>query len=254
MIAEGVFVLSGWAIHIGSKRLLGLKWYGIFGILLSLLTLYRIFLATGVNRAVSKYISENPPLARPIRRQALKLQLALGWLLCAGIFFAAPHFARWWQAPELTGLIRLTAFFLPVFGLYSVYRGTLNGLKLFGKEAKVSIVYSLLKVAFLFSLIHLFGRTGNSMTYGAVSGYLVAVIGAMLLARFSCPGLPERPGETFPVGRVVTFAFPVVLFSFLISLIQHLDLFLVRKLLPSGRADLAPVTTPAPSSSPGSPS
>ena len=39
MVAELMFVLSGWIIHIGSKRVLGLTDYGIFGILLSLLTL-----------------------------------------------------------------------------------------------------------------------------------------------------------------------------------------------------------------------
>lgn len=238
MIAEVMFVLSGWAIHIGSKRILGLADYGTFGILLSLLTLYRIFLATGVNRAVSRYISREPARARSIRRQALKLQIALGAGLCLVIWVAAPGLARLWQNDAFTGYIRLTGFFLPVFGIYSVYRGTLNGYTMFGQEARVSILYSLFKVAFLFGLIFLFSYWGDRRLYGAITGYLAAIIGATILARAFCPTGEEAGGLSFPLTRIVRFAFPVVLFSFIISLIQHLDLYFVRALIASG-ADLA---------------
>ncbi len=81
----------------------------------------------------------------------------------------------------------MTGFFLPVFGIYSVYRGTLNGFTQFGKEARVSIVYSLFKISFLFLLIYLFGRWWDQRLYGAVSGYLLAIIGAAVIARASCP-------------------------------------------------------------------
>lgn len=233
MIAEGMFVLSGWAIHIGAGNILGKSFYGIFVILLSLLTHYRIFLATGVNRAVSKYISEQPAASRAIRRQALKLQVTLGCALCVLIWLVAPSLARLWQNADLTGYIRLTGFFFPVFGIYSVYRGSLNGLKLFGREARVSILYSLLKVGFLFALIFHYG------IYGAISGYLAAIIGATLLARFICPGGEKSFEKTFPLIKIISFAFPVVLFSFIISLIQHVDLYFIRGMIPADLTDQA---------------
>ena len=234
MIAEGMFVLSGWVIHVGTKKILGLSDYGIFGILLSLLTLYRIFLATGVNRAVSRFISARPDQARSIRKQALTLQLILGCLLCLGIWLAAPLLARAWKDESFTGYIRLTGFFLPVFGLYSVFRGTLNGYKLFGKEALVSIIYSLLKIVGVFTLIYLFTRGTDRGIYGAVGGYLAAIIAATVLARAFNPEITGGMAETFPVMRIIRFAFPVVLFSFLISLIQYVDLYLVRGLIDKG--------------------
>jgi len=229
MIAEVMFILSGWIIHIGSKKILGISEYGTFGILLSLLTLYRIFLATGVNRAVSRYISRDPWQANAIKRQALKLQIALGIGFCIVVWLAAPLLARIWRDDAFIGYIRLTGFFLPVFGIYSVYRGTLNGFTLFGREARVSIIYSLLKVALVFILILLFSYWWGWGLYGAVSGYLAAIIGATILARLLCPADKTREGsDTFPITRIISFAFPVVLFSFIISLIQHLDLYFVR--------------------------
>lgn len=230
--AEVVFVLSGWIIHVGSKRILGLADYGTFGILLSLLTLYRIFLATGVNRAVSRAISREPAFDRSIRSQSLKLQLALGLTLGLGVWLAAPLLARIWENREFIGYIRLTAFFLPVFGLYSVYRGVLNGHNHFGEEARVSAVYSALKVFFLFLFIALFLALNLDPLYGAVGGYLAAIIGAALLARGACPPVETGPGNSYPLGEIVRFAFPVVLFSFILSLIQHLDLYFVRALVP----------------------
>ncbi|MFH1038940.1 MAG: oligosaccharide flippase family protein [PVC group bacterium] len=228
MIAEAMFVVSGWVIHVGSKRILGLADYGTFGILLSLLTLYRIFLASGVNRAVSRYISREPELARSIRRQALKLQITIGAVLCLAIWLAAPGLSRIWRNDAFTGYIRLTGFFLPIFGAYAVYRGTLNGYTLFGQEARVSIIYSLSKIAFVFLLIFLFGYWGGERLYGAVTGYLAAIAAAVILARAACPPGELIPGRVFPIREIVRFAFPVVLFSFIISLIQHLDLYFVR--------------------------
>ena len=231
MIAELMFVISGWIIHVGTKRTLGLTDYGIFGILLSLLTLYRIFLASGVNRAVSRFISARPDQAGSIRTRALLLQLILGCFFCLGVWLAAPVLARAWNDPSFTGYIRLTGFFLPVFGLYSVFRGTLNGYRLFGKEALVSIIYSLLKVIGVFTLIYLFTRGANRGVYGAVGGYLGAIVGAAILARVFSPKISGQSEENFPVMKIVRFAFPVVLFSFLISLILHADLYLVRGLM-----------------------
>jgi len=229
--AEVVFVISGWVIHVGSKHILGLADYGTFGILLSLLTLYRIFLATGVNRAVSREISRRPDRDRSIRRGALRLQLALGLGLGLAIWLAAPGLAEIWSDRHFTGYIRLTAFFLPAFGLYSVYRGVLNGHTLFGAEARVSIIYSGLKVLFVFLLIALFTALGRDRIFGAVGGYLAAIAGAIVIARVLCPPAGGGPGDGFPLGRIAAFAFPVVLFSFILSLVQHLDLYFVRALL-----------------------
>jgi stage V sporulation protein B len=231
MVAEGIFVLSGWAIHVGAGRILGESQYGIFVLLLSLLTHYRIFLATGVNRAVSKYVSEDPSRLRSVERGALKLQFTLGWALCGLVALLAPALSRLWQRPELTGYIRLTGLFFPAFGLYSVYRGSLNGLKLFGREALVENVYSLLKAAGFFALIFLF----RDRLAGAVVGYLVAIVGAIVMARLSLPDRGSSSALPFPVLKIVAFAFPVVLLSFGNSLLQSLDLYFLQALLPAER-------------------
>ncbi len=230
--AEVVFVICGWIIHVGSRWILGLAGYGTFGILLSLLTLYRIFLATGVNRAVSRAVSREPELDRSIRRQALRLQLTLGLGLGLAVWLAAPLLARIWDDREFIGYIRLTAFFLPVFGFYSVYRGVLNGHTRFGAEARGSILYSCSKVLFTFLLIFLFRFLGGNLIFGAIGGYLAAILAAVFLARAFCPPPGPEPDRRFALGEIVGFAFPVVLFSFIISLVQHLDLYFVRALVP----------------------
>lgn len=231
MIAEVMFILSGWIIHVGSKRILGIEEYGTLGILLSLLTLYRIFLATGVNRAVSRHIALDPARSRLIQMQALKLQVLLGAGFCIIVWLAAPLLAQIWRDDDFIGYIRLTGFFLPVFGIYSVYRGTLNGFTLFGKEALVSIAYSLLKVILVFIFIFFFSYCWNQGLYGAVGGYLVAIIGATIMAWSISPRSNGKASDFFPIMIIVRFAFPVVLFSLIISLIQHLDLYFVRALV-----------------------
>lgn len=233
LLAEAVFVAAGYLIHVGTGRILGPGSYGTLGILLSLLSHYRIFLATGVNRAVSRYVSREPAQTLPIRRQALKIQITLGIALGGAVFLLAPVLARLWEEGELTNFIRLTAVFIPIFGVYSVYRGELNGKKLFDREAIVSIFYSTLKVIFVFALIATF------RVWGALSAYLAAIAGATVLARLKCPPAEPAPNGYFPAGALIGFAFPVVLFSFTVSLIQSLDLYFVRALASGGSAAAA---------------
>ena len=67
----------------------------------------------------------------------------------------------------------------------------------------------------------------------------VGLFAALLLARWSCPPAKLNETETFTILRIVSFALPVVLLSFSVSLIQSLDLFFLRALSDSSLTDQA---------------
>ncbi|HDD36463.1 MAG TPA: hypothetical protein ENF50_03240 [Archaeoglobus veneficus] len=74
-IAQLLFLISGYAIHVGLGRLLGPELYGIYAVVVSLITVVNLILTTGIPQTVSKFVSERPDLARSILKTSGKLQL-----------------------------------------------------------------------------------------------------------------------------------------------------------------------------------
>ena len=83
MSAQLIFLISSYAVHFGLGRYLGPELYGTFGIILSLLTICRVFVEPGTVRAISKYTAERKELAVAIKNQAIKIQIILALKLVA---------------------------------------------------------------------------------------------------------------------------------------------------------------------------
>ena len=81
IIAQTVFLASGYVIHAGLGRMLGPKEYGIFGVILYLLTQTQIFLRTSIQRAASKYIAEEESKKEAIKKLTFRYQIILSAII-----------------------------------------------------------------------------------------------------------------------------------------------------------------------------
>jgi O-antigen/teichoic acid export membrane protein len=72
MAAQAAFVASGYAIHISLGRLLGHAEYGIYAVVISLMTMVNLILTTGIPQAVAKYVAHDGGGAEGVRKTALK--------------------------------------------------------------------------------------------------------------------------------------------------------------------------------------
>jgi len=83
-VATIVFMLTGYAVHFGLARLLGPAMYGIYGVVLSLISITNIILTAGISQAVSKYISAGEN-AEIVKRTGLKIQAVFALLISLSI-------------------------------------------------------------------------------------------------------------------------------------------------------------------------
>jgi len=226
MATQIVFLASGYIIHFGLGRYLGPELYGTFGLVLSFVSIYQVLIHSGTANAVSKYVAENKELAGSIKNKALKFQGAFSLVVAVFFVSIASLIANLLKDATLTNYIRFTAIFVPVFALYSVYMGLLNGIRAFGKQAKISIVHSIAKLLVAFFLVFL-----GLKVYGAISGYLVAVIVALMLAYHYWRPKKFRTSGDFKTVKIIKFAAPIILFSVMFTLIMSLDLFFVKAML-----------------------
>ena len=229
MGAQLVFLISGYAIHFVLGRHLGPELYGVFGIVISLLTICRVLVESGTGQAISKYTAERRESAGAIKTQTIKTQIMFAIIVFVFLFTLAPLIADLLKDPTLTPYIRFIAFFIPVSSLYIVYFGLLNGIRAFGKQAKISVIYNAIKLVMVFALVFL-----GLKVYGTIAGYLVASIVSLLMARHYWISQQKDDIGTrgdFEIGKIIRFAVPVVLFSLAFNLVISLDLFFVKVIL-----------------------
>ena len=227
LIGRFAFLLSGYALHIGLARILGPAGYGVVGlVVLWLINIARVLVTDGARPAISKFTAENEGLAAAVRGAGLRLELLFSALVVAALLVFAGPLAALLHDPSLAPYIRLSAPMVPIMAVVLLYQASLNGLRAFGRQAIVNIIYSAGRVAFALLGAWLWGVPGAVL--GLVTGPLLSLVAGRLL-------LPAgRPGGRFPARRIIAFTLPLIPFAVGGALLMCLDLLLVKALLGEG--------------------
>ncbi len=228
--AQLVFLLSGYGINIFLARAFGPADYGLYSIVISLITLLSLVLISGTHSAVSKFVSQHKEKAESIKRAALKLNSVIAAIAFFAYFFAADLIASLLNDSSLTPFIRFSSIIIPGYFLYPVFLGYFNGLKKYKMQSLITIVYSLAK----FFLIISFVLIGFSV-FGAIGGFALASIAALLFGLFFSSF--NKASEHFSCKRLLYLAVPITFFAFALEFSLSLGLLAVKSLL--GGNDLA---------------
>src|SRR5436190_21656874 len=92
-LAQAVVLLLGYVTHLWIGRVLGPASYGTYGIVLSIQTIFGIFLTLGVPAAVARYVAQNEDSAQPILKESLKVQTIFAIIMAIVAIILAPIIA-----------------------------------------------------------------------------------------------------------------------------------------------------------------
>jgi len=227
-IAQAFFMASGYIIHIGLGRLLGPGDYGIFAVIIFLVTCVNLILTTGIPQAVSKYVSEDEASAKSVRNTGFKLQVVLSLLVFLIYFVFAKNIAHFFHDENLTTYIRISSIIIPSRAVYSLLMGYFNGLKEYKKQSICNIFYFVTKVVLIFFFIYMWCSVKS-----AVLGFAISPLFALLICFYLLKNDKRNVENPFPIKRIVDFALPIIVFSVCVNLIMSLDLFSIKVLLKS---------------------
>ncbi len=224
MGARGVFFVSGYVVQIVLVHFLEQSYFGIWGLILGVLQVGRTATATGPGRAISRFTALHSDAPAAVRREGMKLLLGIGGGLGLAMLAGAPLLARLLGDPALTPYLRITGLFMPMFGLYSLYLGSLNGVRAFGRQALVMASYSFLRMTAIVAFL-LFG----AQLFGVLTASWLGLCLAVLVGR-RCQVRSDEPAPVTwtDVGR---FAVPVSLFALALTVFRNLDVFMVKALI-----------------------
>jgi len=217
------FIVSGYGITVTLAHLLTIENYGIYRVVINTVSIINAVIVTGTYQTVSKYVSQEPEKADSIKWKALGLQVYVGGAATLGFFLLAPVVASLLNDPGLTGWLRLASLITLSYSFYSVYTGYFNGKKRFDIQAGLDISYSTLKLIFIVLLAWLgFGVTGS------VGGFALAAASALVISAIIARG-GDHKGKA-RAGQLLKFQSYLLLFTFVLTLLQRVDLMLIKAL------------------------
>ncbi len=224
-IAQIVFVLVSYAIHIVLARKLGPSNYGTYNVVVSLVSIVNLFLTTGIPKTVSKFISEDENNFEKVKKTSVFLQTFLGLFTSLLFFVFSRDIANLLGDPSLESYIKIVSPMIFVYGFYSLFIGYINGFREYKKQAISQTVYYFSKVILIFILVYLL----NSSIKGALLGFALSPLLGLLACLFFVDF--RLNGGNFPIKKIILFSLPITFFSVINNFALNLDLFFVKALV-----------------------
>lgn len=217
------FMVSGYGIAVTLTYLLNPENYGIYKVVINAVSIINAVIVTGTYQTVSRYIAQEEAKADSVKAKALALQVYVGGVAALGFFLLSPLVARFLNDSRLTNYLRLASLITLSYAFYSVYTGYFNGQKRFLLQASLDATYSTLKLAFIVAFVLMgFG------VMGGVGGFALAAVCVLALSALLGKG-GARKGEVRR-GELFKFQSYLLLFTFVLTLLQKVDLMLIKSL------------------------
>jgi O-antigen/teichoic acid export membrane protein len=222
LVGRAVAVACGYAITVILARGLGPADYGIYGVVISVLTAVEMAAGLGIPAATTKLIPGGHAAARDVARTGSFLLVVGAVGLFALFWVLAPSLESLLGIPDGTDLFRIAFVDLPLTALVSAYQAALYGHRRFGVIGVSLALYAAAKLAGVLSLLVLGLSVGAALVVNAV-GTLGAVVYLML--RVPTAGLWPSLPQFAPLLRL---AMPIGLYTALAYVLYNVDLWILK--------------------------
>lgn len=228
--AKAWFMVTGFLQPVLLTRALGKEGYGVYGAVLSAVSIVNNVVVAGSIQAMSKSVTN---YGAPAIRRGLALHALLG-LVMSGAFalLSEPIGAGLLRDPDLPPLLRVASVVTGMYCVYAALVGALNGAQRFVAQASLDVLFATLRTALIVTL-----AWAGLGVRGAVSGFALAsvVITAVALGVVrrspSTPGALGAPkGARFAVEYWGFFA-PVLLYQLALNMVMQADVLVMQAVL-----------------------
>lgn len=224
-ISALIFMISGYVVNFWLGRSLGPTQYGVYGVLISLITAVNITQGNGLPQTISKFIAEDEEKAESILWSSLIIQIFSTIAVSILLFVSSGIIAGFLRDNSLVPYMQLSAAIFPLYGMYSLYLGYYNGLHLFKKQAFINVIYAIGKCVFIISLVHIWGL------YGAILGFILSSFIGLIAGIH----IPQKINRAFPIKPLILFSIPLIGYAIVSTLQLSIDLFFLKSLYHSSQ-------------------
>jgi len=220
--AKLYFMLGGYAIFFVLPRIFEPRLFGVYSLVVMAVSFLDNAIVTGTIQAVSRYTTRGDDFVEGAKRTGLKVQGILG-LVIAGLYtaLAEPIALHLLGSPGMVPYMRLSALIVVCYSVYAVFVGSLNGRKLFHRQAILDMIFTTLRAAGILGLAAL----GWGVA-GAVGGFVSAAIVITLLAARVVGW--QKPEKSTDASQYLRFASTIMVYTLVLNLILSIDLYFLQ--------------------------
>lgn len=230
-LAKGWFLLTGFAQPVLLTRFLGVEEYGLYGVVLGVISILNNVVVAGSIQSMSRAVTEGGTTAL---RRGLLLHLVLGVALSGLLVALAGAIgAGMLHDPRLPRLLRVGALVVLNYSVYAALVGALNGQRRFVGQAGLDITFATLRTGVVVGAAAAgFGVFGSVAGFAGASGVILCLALA-LNARDLRGGEPEEvEGMRAFLARYARFFLPVLVYQLALNVVFQADLLVMKALLP----------------------
>ncbi|HEY2745207.1 MAG TPA: oligosaccharide flippase family protein [Polyangia bacterium] len=223
-VAKLWFMVAGYVVQFALPRALGSPArYGVYVVVLSLLSPVNNVMVQATIQGVSKFTSEIEARQGVVLRAALKLQAMLGGGVALAFFLIAPLISWFEHDSTLTPYLQLASGVALAYAFYAVFVGAANGRKEFHKQAGLDMTYSTLRCLFIVGAA---AATHSAMA--AVGGFVAAAAVVLVLSIFVV-GFGKPSSEPFDNRVLLKFFSGVAFYLLIVNLLMFTDGLLLKR-------------------------
>ncbi|MDO9015413.1 MAG: oligosaccharide flippase family protein [Myxococcales bacterium] len=227
--AKAWFMVTGFAQPIVLTRLLLGEGYGLYGVVLNVISILNNVVVAGSIQAMSHAVTDGGVTAL---RKGLLIHAALG-LSLAGTLFAGADLlgAGVLHDTRLPPLLRIGAVVVADYSVYAALVGALNGRRRFRAQAGLDITFATLRTGLILGLAATPLRVTGAITGFAIASVLI-LLAALALHRddLRAPAAGGVSTGVFARSYARFFA-PVLVYQLALNLVLQADLLVMKALL-----------------------
>lgn len=232
-LAKVWFLVTGFAQPLFLTRILGDEGYGLYGVVLNVVSILNNVVVAGSIQAMSHAVTRGGPTAL---RRGIALHALLGLVLGGGLFVGADFVgAVVLHDPRLPALLRVGAVIVGNYSVYAALVGALNGQRRFRAQAGLDVTFATTRTVLVIVLAVFAGVRGSIGGFATASALILAASVALNLRDLRARG-DAGSGEdqrslaafTREYGR---FFVPVLLYQLALNLVLQSDLLVLKAVM-----------------------
>lgn len=222
-----IFIVSSYLMNIILARVLGVSEFGNYGVIIALLTAINLMQTAGIPQAITKFISADTDNDEAVVWKSFIIQSITGMLAATLLIASAPLLGVALNDISIINYIMASALVIPAYGYYYYVASVFNARQEFKKQATMIALYSVSKLFLGVVLTLIWGL------YGVIVAFAISPLIA-LLSGFVMPR--RQRSSTISYGAIIAYAGPVLIFAILSTLLQTIDLAVVKSAIGSEAA------------------
>lgn len=227
--AKVFFIIVGFAQQTLLPWIIGKDGYGALSRILAPTNIVNNVVIQSSIQGVSRGVAQTDDAhAGETFRRLFKAHMAIAFPIALLFFFFAPFYATHYQlAPHIARPLQIMSLVVLGYGIYAPVIGSLNGRRLFTRQAGLDVTYAILRTTGLLGLGWFASRMGQGLLGACVGFALAALLIVPVSLKIAGTGSSGNAGPT--IKQHLMFILPVALGQVAVQLLMQSDITLLGR-------------------------